>query len=336
MGLLSSRAILASPPPSDQRVLANRLAYLSVNRVGCEDFSSYFKTDLEPVLENLREKSVRQTYLRNLIWDYSEKRYRKFDSKYDATTKQLIRLFFGYLKTGKSDEEVLSRLDRLGETHHIPCDKKASTLVKSGSVQNAVEALAGQEEVQAAVVPRADLNCTDCKIHESESSERTDFSQKSKKLVDLAYDETFLKRDKFRRNRGKKKESKPLGRCGMYVSIALEKAGCRDKNGPEFREESASRLGGDLKKNGFKNILNSDGSLPSGLKTLYDVPPGAVLIYAGGKHGHAEIRGASDRVNGFISDYFEKAPRTGPQGSDVRSVASPDWFMGETFLWSRL
>jgi hypothetical protein len=49
LGLLSSSAILASPL-SDQRVLANRLAYLSVNRVGCEDFSSYFKTDLEPVL----------------------------------------------------------------------------------------------------------------------------------------------------------------------------------------------------------------------------------------------------------------------------------------------
>ena len=130
-------------------------------------------------------------------------------------------------------------------------------------------------------------------------------SDKTESLIDIAYKQTFVYRNKFRVITGKKAADDPLSRCAMYVSIALEKQGCT----PEFRAPNAEakNIGSPLSRlYGFENLMKN-GKVPRGINNLYDVPAGAVLVYGGYGAGHVEIR----TKRGFISDYYSSNPRTG-------------------------
>lgn len=134
-------------------------------------------------------------------------------------------------------------------------------------------------------------------------------SASAQKLTQIAYDGTKVHRNSSRSVTGNKASNDSIGRCAMYVSIALHAAGCHESGKPEIRENSAKNLGPDLQANGFRNLL-SGGRLPSGAGSLHDLPPGAVLVYSNGGHGHVEIKSSK----GFISDYFSNLPVTGSRG----------------------
>jgi len=129
------------------------------------------------------------------------------------------------------------------------------------------------------------------------------------RLTEIAYQGTQIARKSDRSVAGSKPSSRSDGRCAMYVSLALHQAGCHQPGKPEIRSGSAHNLGPSLAANGFRNLM-AGGSLPSG-RNLQSLPPGAVLVYSGGEHGHVEIRSK----NGFISDYFSQYPVTGTSGA---------------------
>jgi len=134
-------------------------------------------------------------------------------------------------------------------------------------------------------------------------------SASTESLIDVAYGQAHLYRNSDRSVRhSNKSPSTSLGRCAMYVAISLQKAGCT----PEFRAPSAKAkyIGTSLKSFGFTNLMQN-GQFPSGIDDLYDVPPGAVLVFEGGEAGHVEIR----TKNGFVSDYYSSNPRTGSAGT---------------------
>ncbi len=95
----------------------------------------------------------------------------------------------------------------------------------------------------------------------------------------------------------------PAGFCFRYIKAGLVFAGLV-KEYPG--EEAAKNAGPQLLKNNFINLL----SLPSfrkKIKSPFDAPEGAILVYHGYPYGHIEMRTA----DGFISDYFSQRARTG-------------------------
>jgi hypothetical protein len=110
-------------------------------------------------------------------------------------------------------------------------------------------------------------------------------------------------------NNGKRSLRKTsTGFCFRYVKKALIDAGLvNDRSGkPYYLPGASPQLAGPtFKKQGFTNLLETPYARQ--IKSAYDAPVGAILIYGGGKWGHAEIRTA----DGFISDYFNPRARTG-------------------------
>ncbi len=107
----------------------------------------------------------------------------------------------------------------------------------------------------------------------------------------------------------KNKEPKSTGWCYRYVKKALQASGLASKY---LEGASAKNAGGPLKAEGFKNLMD----VPKGvnkIKSPYNAPMGAILVYSGGEHGHIEIK----TKNGFISDYESKMARTGSSQSAI-------------------
>jgi hypothetical protein len=105
------------------QTVANELTYRAVNNIGCSDFSTYFKEDLLPRLASLKERqpAFNQNYMRNLIWDYSRRRYKSHNRQYSVSSDSLITLMNSYLRTGTLDENQLANINKLGAQNGIPC-----------------------------------------------------------------------------------------------------------------------------------------------------------------------------------------------------------------------
>ncbi|MFL6845977.1 MAG: LysM peptidoglycan-binding domain-containing protein [Allosphingosinicella sp.] len=101
------------------------------------------------------------------------------------------------------------------------------------------------------------------------------------------------------------------GKCYRFVKLALLNSGAVDEY---LAGASAINAGPILERDGFVDLLHDD---KAGIKSPYDAPVGAVLVYRATPtstdrnriHGHIEIRTA----NGFASDYFSPRARTGPR-----------------------
>lgn len=101
----------------------------------------------------------------------------------------------------------------------------------------------------------------------------------------------------------KKSREESLGQCYKYVKIALLAS---DMTKHYLAKEAAKDAGGELKKEGYRNLLDKPNH---GLQSPFDAPVGAVIVYDvtdGTRWGHIEIR----VTLGFASDYFSERPRT--------------------------
>ncbi len=99
----------------------------------------------------------------------------------------------------------------------------------------------------------------------------------------------------------------PRKKCVKYVKLALKRMKFfLNEKGESIYPNSTNSimLAKDLKSHNFINLLETP--YKSKIKSPYDAPSGAVLIYVGGP-GHAEIR----TPDGFVSDYFNENARTG-------------------------
>lgn len=119
--------------------VANELVYRSVNNIGCEDFENYFLNSLLPRLEALRRKNVSFNTLKNLVWDYSKRRYKKFNFQYGISTDSLNDFIEDYLVNGDVNSEQLKNISSLGTTKKIKClnirPEEALTLANEDSVE---------------------------------------------------------------------------------------------------------------------------------------------------------------------------------------------------------
>lgn len=98
-------------------------------------------------------------------------------------------------------------------------------------------------------------------------------------------------------------ESASIRACYRGVKTALLKSGITD--GKYLSGISAKSAGKFLEKAGFVNLLKTE--YKEKIKTPYDCPKGAVIVYSGGRNGHIEICTGT----GFVSDYYSSEPRTG-------------------------
>lgn len=97
--------------------------------------------------------------------------------------------------------------------------------------------------------------------------------------------------------------SSSIRACFKGVKIALQKSGIT--NGDYLKGSSGKDAGKSLKEYGFINLMKTD--YKDKIKSPYDCPKGAVIVYSGGHNGHTEICTGS----GFMSDYYSKEPRSG-------------------------
>lgn len=99
------------------------------------------------------------------------------------------------------------------------------------------------------------------------------------------------------------------GYCYKYVKQALLRTGAVDHY---LNGAAAKDAGPELERAGFVNVLGRSGSQ---IRSPYDAPEGAVLVYGAApgatdrnaRYGHIEIR----TRDGFASDYFSPRARTG-------------------------
>lgn len=110
----------------------------------------------------------------------------------------------------------------------------------------------------------------------------------------------------------RKKRSRSTGNCYRYVKRALLNGGLIDDY---FWSKSAKNAGPFLRERGFVNLMDNP-LIRDRIKSPYDAPPGAVLVYSGGTHGHIEIR----TENGFVSDYYAATARSGAETNGLRGV----------------
>jgi len=111
-----------------------------------------------------------------------------------------------------------------------------------------------------------------------------------------------------------------VGLCYRWVKQALQHGGAVDEY---LGGASAINAGPQLLREGYVEILHGANS---GIKSPYDAPCGAVLVYRAAAtatdknriHGHIEIRTA----NGFASDYFSPRARTGPRENGLTSLGA--------------
>ncbi len=105
------------------------------------------------------------------------------------------------------------------------------------------------------------------------------------------------------------------GKCYAWVKRALQQSGAV----PVYLDGVAAKgAGPQLEKYGFRNVL---GSPQYNIKSAYDAPKGAVLVYGAApgatdknaKYGHIEIR----TDTGFSSDFNSTRARTGPPGNGL-------------------
>lgn len=112
-----------------------------------------------------------------------------------------------------------------------------------------------------------------------------------------------------------KKKDSSLGQCYKYVKIALLASGMVRHY---LKGEAARDAGPELQKDGYRNLLDNPAH---GLKSPYDAPVGAVIVYDvtdGSRWGHIEVRTSE----GFASDYFSPRPRTTKNGQETTSTMS--------------
>ena len=114
--------------------------------------------------------------------------------------------------------------------------------------------------------------------------------------------------------------SKSIGKCYRYVKRALLAGGAVDHY---LGGVAAVEAGPLLIKQGFVDIL---GLAQAGIKSPYDAPVGAVIVYKATPgatdknriYGHIEIR----TEDGFASDYFSPRARTGARDNGLVSNSS--------------
>lgn len=98
------------------------------------------------------------------------------------------------------------------------------------------------------------------------------------------------------------RKSGSIGACYNGVKELLQKSGVTPRR---LVGEHAKNAGASLNKQGFLNLLKTD--YKNKIKSPYDAPVGAIIVYGGGASGHIEVRTAT----GFISDYNSPNARTG-------------------------
>jgi LysM repeat protein len=106
-----------------------------------------------------------------------------------------------------------------------------------------------------------------------------------------------------------------IKKCYAWVKDALLSGGATSRR---LEGVPAKEAGAELKSQGFVNVLGKPGY---NIKSPYDAPKGAVLVYGAApgatdgaaKWGHIEIR----TNNGFASDYASKNARTGPAANGL-------------------
>ncbi|MDR2092217.1 MAG: peptidoglycan-binding protein [Azoarcus sp.] len=101
----------------------------------------------------------------------------------------------------------------------------------------------------------------------------------------------------------KKDAGTSLGQCASYVKIGLAAANFVTGYLPGA---SAKNMGDALKKQGFKNMMESIFPKDKDKIPCQSLPKGAVLVYTGGAHGHIEIWSGSH----FMSDYITTRARS--------------------------
>ena len=137
-------------------------------------------------------------------------------------------------------------------------------------------------------------------------SYRGEVSIETKSLITVMMDGAKIRRNKARTKTGSKAATASTGRCSMFIAIGLTKAGCTE-NYTCYRAKDCDN---DLTKQGFEKVTD----YKTRYKTLYDVPPGAIIVYSptdGTPNGHIEMR----TETGFVSDYASPKPRPGVSGA---------------------
>jgi hypothetical protein len=99
--------------------VSNELVFRAVANAGCADFSQYFKEELWPRLEALRRRGFSSYFMKNLVWDYSKRRFRAYNIHYHKTTQALISFMEDYLERGEINPMLLDEVDRLNRS--VPC-----------------------------------------------------------------------------------------------------------------------------------------------------------------------------------------------------------------------
>jgi LysM repeat protein len=100
----------------------------------------------------------------------------------------------------------------------------------------------------------------------------------------------------------KKPANKSLGRCYLYVKVALQASGMTKSY---LGQAAAQDAGPELAREGFHNIFSGPGG---DIKSPYDAPVGSVIVYGttdNSPWGHIEIR----TPTGFASDYASNNSR---------------------------
>lgn len=102
-----------------------------------------------------------------------------------------------------------------------------------------------------------------------------------------------------RRPSGSKASTTSIGRCLMYVKFGLLSGGFATSYPPGAH---AKDFGPKLKSMGFSNLMDMEGFDDINPE---NAPPGAVIVYSGGRSGHIEVKMEDGR---YGSDFVSNTP----------------------------
>lgn len=206
---------------------------------------------------------------------------------------------------------------------HLPWAALALAFFLSSALNGAIFKIALAEpsankkvlSQQDSATTAGEVKCKDCE-NRSEELSATITNALAKMISDYSNSNQVQRAIAFAM---KYKEPRFTRQCYKYVKNALDHAKLVAERLPG--KWSADALE-DLESAGYLNLLKNE-QMAKIIKSPYDAPKGAILVYAHvrdkkrGRPGHIEFKIGDSGEGGFVSDFYSPNARTGIDDNDL-------------------
>ncbi|MCB9026880.1 MAG: hypothetical protein H6625_11215 [Bdellovibrionaceae bacterium] len=295
-----------SGPQKDDKVLCKLQNYDPIDIVGPSKESE----DILIVKLRYHNECLKSKYKEDYAQDINEELVKKKASSETKTREEVID---GNTSIDKTKNISIEDIEQIKATDKTKATQKTTDIdihssigyVPKDQVMEMEPIVPSDEELEKEEFTEAQGPCLDC-AKSKIIKEAIDSKKLSLEAAIKSYSSSDQVKNMIHYAMRKKKRAS-AGVCYMFVKNALLASGLTAKRSGERRAKNA---GSSLKAEAYINLMD-EPDWKNRIKSPYDAPKGAILVYNGGPSGHIEIKTGDIGEGGFVSDYYSPNARTG-------------------------